>query len=53
MEEKGEETGDRVAELGDAENCEGVMIPDNNSTAGNRKGNDRAGSISSEDRVPL
>ena len=30
LEEKGEETGDRVAELGEAEKCEGVMTPDNN-----------------------
>ncbi len=50
MEEKGEETGDRVAEQGEAEKCEGVMTPDNNSTEGNRKGKDTAGSISSEDR---
>ena len=28
LEEKGEETGDRVAELGEAEKCEKVMIPD-------------------------
>ena len=50
LEDKGEETGDRVAELGEAEKCEGVMTPDNNSTEGNRKGNKTAGSISSEDR---
>ena len=29
LEEKGEETGDRVAELGKAKKCEKVMIPDN------------------------
>ena len=49
--EKGEETGDRVAELGEAEEkCEGVMSPDNNSTEGNRKGKETAGRISSKDR---
>ena len=51
MEEKGEETEDRVAELGEAEKkCEGAMTPDNNSTEGNRKGKETAGRISSEDR---
>ena len=36
LEEKGEETGDRVAELREAEkNCEGTMTPDNNSTEKN------------------
>ena len=40
-----------MAELGDAkEKCEGVMTPDNNSTEGNRKGNETAISVSSEDR---
>ena len=29
LEKKGEETGDRVAELGEAKKCEKVMIPDN------------------------
>ena len=38
-----------MAELGDAEKCEAVITPDN-STEGNRKGNETAGSISSEDR---
>ena len=47
--EKGEETGDRMAELGEAEKCEEVITPDN-STEGNRKGKATAGSISSEDR---
>ena len=42
--------GDRVAELGEAEKCEGAMTPDNNSTEGNRNGKKTAGSISSEDR---
>ena len=38
LEENGEETGDRVAELGEAEEkCEGAMTPDNNSTEGNRQ----------------
>ena len=36
LEEKGEETGDRIAELGEAEKCEEVITPDN-STEGNRK----------------
>ena len=49
MEKKGEETGDRKAELGEAEKCEEVITPDN-STEGNRKGKETAGSISSEDR---
>ena len=49
LEEKGEETGDRLAELGEAEKCEEVITPDN-STEGNRKGKATAGSISSEDR---
>ena len=48
LEEKGEETGDRMAELGEAEKCEEVITPDN-STEGNRKGKATAGSISSED----
>ena len=40
-----------MAELGDAEEkCEGVMTPDSNSTEGNRKGNETARSISSENR---
>ena len=47
--EKGEETGDRMAELGEAEKCEEVITPDN-STEGNRKRKETAGSISSEDR---
>ena len=29
LEEKGEETGDRMAELGEAEKCEEVITPDN------------------------
>ena len=38
LEENGEETGDRVTELGEAEEkCEGAMTPDNNSTEGNRQ----------------
>ena len=38
LEENGEETGDRVAELGEAEEkCEGAMTPDTNSTEGNRQ----------------
>ena len=38
LEENGEETGDRVAELGEAEEkCEGAMISDSNSTKGNRQ----------------
>ena len=50
LEEKGEETGDRVAELGEAEEkCKGAMTPDNNSTEGNRKGKETAGRISSEE----
>ena len=49
LEEKGEETGDQMAELGEAEKCEEVIIPDN-STEGNRKGKATAGSIASEDR---
>ena len=49
LEEKGEETEDRMAELGEAEKCEEVITPDN-STEGNRKGKATAGSISSEDR---
>ena len=49
LEEKGEETGDRMAELGETEKCEEVITPDN-STEGNRKGKATAGSISSEDR---
>ena len=49
LEEKGEETGDRMAELGEAEKCEEVITPDN-STEGNRKRKETAGSISSEDR---
>ena len=49
LEEKGEETGDRMAEQGEAEKCEEVITPDN-STEGNRKGKATAGSISSEDR---
>ena len=49
LEEKGEEAGDRMAELGEAEKCEEVITPDN-STEGNRKGKATAGSISSEDR---
>ena len=35
LEEKGEETGGRMAELGEAEKCEEVITPDN-STEGNR-----------------
>ena len=38
-----------MAELGEAEKCEEVITPDN-STEGNRKGKETAGSISSEDR---
>ena len=39
LEEKGEETGGRMAELGEAEEkCEGVMTPDNNSTEGGGNG---------------
>ena len=49
LEEKGEETGDRMAELGEADKCEEVITPDN-STEGNRKGKETAGSISSEER---
>ena len=49
LEEKGEETGDRMVEQGEAEKCEEVITPDN-STEGNRKGKATAGSISSEDR---
>ena len=49
MEEKGEETGDRMAEMGEAEKCEEVITADI-STEGNRKGKETAGSISSEDR---
>ena len=50
LEEKGEETRDRVAELEEAEKkCEGAMTPDN-STEGNRKGKKTAGSISSDDK---
>ena len=37
LNEKGEETGDRMAELGEVEKCEEVITPDN-STDGNRKG---------------
>ena len=45
---RGLETGDRVAELGEAEEkCEGAMT--NNSTDGNRKGKETAGRNSSED----
>ena len=51
LEEKVEETGDRVAELGKAEQkCEGAMTPVNNPTEGNRKRKETAGRISSEDR---
>ena len=51
LEEKGEETENRVAELEEAEKKrEGAMTPDNNSTEGNRKGKKTAGSISTEDR---
>ena len=51
LEEKGEETGDRMAELEEAEKkCEAAMTPYNNSTEGNRKGKKTAGSISTEDR---
>ena len=51
LEETGEETGDRVAELREAEKkWEGAMTPDNNSTEGNRKRKETVGSISSEDR---
>ena len=40
-----------MAELGEAEKrCKEVMTPDNSSTEGNRKGNESAGRISSEDR---
>ena len=52
LEEKGEEIGDRNAELGEAEKCEEVITPDN-STEGNRKRNETAGSNSPEDRTPL
>ncbi len=38
-----------MAELGEAEKCEEVISP-HNSTEGNRKGKETAGSISSEDR---
>ena len=31
LEEKGEETGDRMAELGEAEKCEEVITPDKSS----------------------
>ena len=41
LEEKGEEPGDRMAELGEAEKCEEVITPDN-STEGNRKGKESA-----------
>ena len=44
LEEKGEETGDGIAELGEAEKCEKVITPDN-STEGNRKGKETAGII--------
>ena len=44
LEEKEEETGDRMAVLGEAEKCEEVITPDN-STEGNRKGKATAGSI--------
>ena len=37
-----------MAELGEAEECEEVITPDN-STEGNRKGKEAAGSITSED----
>ena len=38
LEENGEETWDRVAELGEAEEkCEGAMTPDTNSTKGYRQ----------------
>ena len=54
MEEKGEETGDRVAELEEAEEkCEGLMTPYNSSTEGNGKGKVTAGRISSEDRYTV
>ena len=49
LEEKGEETGDLMAELGEAEKREEVITTDN-STEGNRKGKETAGSISSEVR---
>ncbi len=50
LEEKGEETRDRVAELGKAEEkCEGAMTLVNNPTEGNRKGTKKAGRIFSED----
>ena len=42
LEEKGDETGDRVAELGKAEKYEGSMTPVNNPTEGNRKGKETA-----------
>ena len=49
LEENREETGDRVAELGEAdEKCEEAMTPDNNSTEENRKGNGTAGRNFSE-----
>ena len=38
-----------MAELGEAEKCREVITPDN-STEGNRKGNETVGSMSSEDR---
>ena len=47
--ERRRKTGDRMAELGEAEKCEEVITPDN-STEGNRKEKETAGSISSEDR---
>ena len=49
MEERGEETWDRMTEVGEAEKYEEVITPDN-STEGNQKGKETAGSISSEDR---
>ena len=52
LEDKGEETGDRMPELGEAETCEEVITPDN-STKGNRNGKETMGSISSEDRATV
>ena len=42
LEDKGDETGDRVAEQGKAEKCEGSMTPVNNPTEVNRKGKETA-----------
>ena len=50
VEEKGEETGDRMAELGEAKKKYEEVITPGNSTEVNWKGKETAGSISSEDR---